>query len=136
MGAALGVKIGDPKREVICVIGDGAFMFGAPALHTAEKYHVPVCFIIINNSSYAAVKAGLLRYKGQAAQKGVFPGSDIGGPDYATIAKGFGVPGFKVTSKRDLVRLPKVIGKERGPVLVEVVTDPADAGGLGIEIIF
>jgi len=129
------VKIGDPKREVICVIGDGAFMFGAPALHTAEKCHVPVCFIIINNSSYAAVKAGLLRYKGQAAQKGVFPGTDIGGPDYATIAKGFGVPGFKVISKRDLVRLPKVIGKERGPVLVEVVTDPADEGGLGIEII-
>ena len=136
MGAALGVKIGAPKRQVICVTGDGAFMFGVPALHTADKYHLSVGFIVIDNSCYAAVKAGLLRYKGQAAQKGVFPGTDIGGPDYAAIAKGFGVPGLKVTSKRDLVRLPKVIGKERGPVLVEVVIDPADAGGLGIEIIF
>jgi benzoylformate decarboxylase len=128
MGASLGVKIGDPKRQVICVVGDGAFMFGAPALHTAEKCHVPVDFIAINNSSYAAVKAGLLRYKGQAVREGVFPGTDIGGPDYVTIAKGFGVSAFKATSLRDLSRLPKVIGKEGGPVLVEAVTDPADAG--------
>jgi thiamine pyrophosphate-dependent acetolactate synthase large subunit-like protein len=77
---------------------------------------------------YAAVKAGLLRYGGQAAEKGIFPGSDIGGPDYAAIAKGFGVSAFKVTSNDHLPRLSEVIRQADGPVLVEVVTDPEDAG--------
>ncbi len=128
MGAALGVKMGSPDRRVICVVGDGVFMFGAPALHTAAKHHLPIVFIVINNSMYAAVKAGLLRYGGQAAEKGIFPGSDIAGPDYAAIAKGFGVSAFKVTSNEELPRLSEVIRQADGPVLVEVVTDPEDAG--------
>jgi benzoylformate decarboxylase len=128
MGAALGAKMGSPDRRVICVVGDGVFMFGAPALHTAAKHHLPIVFIVINNSMYAAVKAGLLRYGGQAAEKGIFPGSDIAGPEYAVIAKGFGVSAFKVTSNEDLPRLSEVIRQADGPVLVEVVTDPEDAG--------
>lgn len=128
MGAALGVRMGSPDRRVICVVGDGVFMFGAPALHTAAKHHLPIVFIVINNSMYAAVKAGLLRYGGQAAEKGIFPGADIGGPDYAAIAEGFGVSAFKVTSNEDLPRLSEVIKEADGPVLVEVVTDPEDAG--------
>lgn len=128
MGAAIGVKLADPKREVICVTGDGSFIFGMPALHTAKKYNIPVGFIIINNSSYNAVKAGLLRYKGQASRKGIFPGTDIGGPDYTTIAKGFGIPSFRVESEKDLNLVLKANGKGEGPVLVEVITDPADVG--------
>ena len=128
MGAALGVKMGSPDRRVICVVGDGVFMFGAPALHTAAKHNLPIVFVVINNSMYAAVKAGLLRYGGQAADKGIFPGADIGGPDYAAIAKGFGVSAFKVASNKDLPRLSQVIREADGPVLVEVVTDPEDAG--------
>ncbi len=128
MGAAIGVKLGDPKRNVICVTGDGSFIFGLPALHTARKYNIPVGFIIINNSSYAAVKAGLLRYKREASQRGIFPGTDIGGPDYTAIAKGFGVASFKVESEKDLSLISKANGEYEGPVLVEMITDPEDVG--------
>jgi benzoylformate decarboxylase len=128
MGAAIGVKMGTPERKVICVVGDGSFMFGAPALLTAMKYNVPVTFLLVNNSSYAAVKAGLLRYKGEAAKKGIFPGSDIGGVRYATIAEGFGIPAFQVTSEADLHRISEAIAQDDGPVLIEVVTDPDEVG--------
>jgi len=128
MGAAIGIKLGCPEREVLCVTGDGSFIFGMPALHTAMKYHVPVGFIIINNSSYAAVKAGLLRYKGKAYQKGFFPGTDISGADYTTIAKGFGVTSFKVESQKEISIISKAMGKEKEPIFVEVLTDPTDPG--------
>jgi benzoylformate decarboxylase len=130
MGAALGVKMGAPERKVFCIVGDGVFMFGMPALHVAAKNKVPVIFIVINNSSYAAVKSGLLRLKGRAAEKGIFPGTDIGGPDYATIAKGFGISAFKVVSEKDLRFLSTAAEKDDEPVLIEIVTDPLDVGRL------
>jgi len=106
------------------------FMFGMPALHMAAKNRVPVTFIVINNSSYAAVKSGLLRFKGRAAEKGIFPGSDISGPDYTMIAKGFGISAFKVTSKADWHYLSQAVEQDDEPVLIEMVTDPSDVGRL------
>ena len=130
MGAALGIKLASPERKVVCVVGDGVFMFGMPALHMAAKNRVPVTFIVINNSSYAAVKSGLLRFEGRAAKQGIFPGSDISGPDYKTIAKGFGLPAFKVTSNADWHYLSQAVEQDEEPVLIEMVTDPSDVGRL------
>ena len=128
MGAAVGLKMGDPNRRVCCVVGDGVFMFGMPALHVAAKNKVPVTFVVVNNSSYAAVKSGLLRFKGRAAEKGVFPGSDISGPDYAKIAEGFGVRAFKVSSEQDYLFLSSAMAQDEEPFLIEVLTDPLDVG--------
>lgn len=38
LGAALGVQLPAPDREVVAVIGDGVFQFGMPALWTAARY--------------------------------------------------------------------------------------------------
>ncbi len=127
MGAAIGIKMGLTEQSVLCITGDGSFIFGLPSLHTVYKYKIPVGFIIINNSSYAAVKAGLLRYKGEAAKTGIFPGTDIGGPDYTHVAKGFGINSYKISSKEDLKILSEIIGKEES-FLIEVITDPKDVG--------
>lgn len=128
MGAALGIKFAAPERRVICVVGDGVSIFGMPALHMAAKYQLPVIFIVINNASYAAVKAGLIRYRGKAVEKDIFLGSDIGGPEYATIAEGFGVSAFKIASERDLPRLAEAIKNSDEPLLIDFVIDPMDLG--------
>jgi benzoylformate decarboxylase len=94
----------------------------------AAKYQLPVIFIIINNASYAAIKASLIRYRGKAVEKDIFFGSDIGGPEYATIAKGFGVSAFKVASKLDLPRLTEAIEDGDEPLLIDFVIDPMDLG--------
>lgn len=130
LGAALGVKLGAPERKVLSVAGDGVFMFGNTALWTAAKYQIPVVFVVINNSSYAAVKAGLLRYNQQAAKKGVFPATDISGPNYAEVAKGFGVDAERISDPNKLQDALERALQLNKPYLLEIMTDPMDVGNI------
>ena len=53
VGASLGVKIGEPNRQVVCLVGDGAMLFGQiESLWSASRYDIPVTIIIFNNLSY------------------------------------------------------------------------------------
>src|SRR5206468_6119082 len=57
LGAALGVKLAAPDKTVICTVGDGAYIFGAPtAAHfVARAYDVPVPFVVFNTQPSNAV---------------------------------------------------------------------------------
>ncbi|MFN2461710.1 MAG: thiamine pyrophosphate-binding protein [Candidatus Velthaea sp.] len=124
MGAAVGVALARPNERVYAIVGDGVFQFGVQALATAAALDLDITFIIVDNASYAAVRAALKRYRDGAAG-GPFPASDIGGPDVAAIARGFGVDAVRVTHLRDLAA---ALAPERGPALVAVRTDPAHTG--------
>ena len=53
IGAALGVKTALPDREVVCLVGDGAMLFGQiEALWPASRYDIPVLIVVMNNRSY------------------------------------------------------------------------------------
>jgi len=53
VGAALGVKIALPDRQVACLVGDGAFLFGQiESLWAASRYEIPVLIVVLNNRSY------------------------------------------------------------------------------------
>jgi benzoylformate decarboxylase len=129
MGAALGVQLGAPDRQVIAVLGDGVFQFGPQALWVAARYAIPVVFVVVNNRSYAAVAAALHRYDGVARRTGDYPGKDIAGVDIAAVARGFGLPARLLTCAGDLPAALKEFGGRRGPALIEIHTDPDDLGG-------
>lgn len=56
-GAALGAKLAAPERQVIAVLGDGAYLFSNPvAVHHAAALHaLPVLFVVMNNAMWGAV---------------------------------------------------------------------------------
>jgi len=127
-GAALGAKLAAPDKKVLCFVGDGVFQFGIQALFTCAKYNIPVTWVVANNGMFGAVKAGLLRLRGLAAAKGVFPGSDISGPNYAKIAEGFGIKGIRVDEPCDLEAVLRDAMARQAPVVVDVVIDQQDVG--------
>ncbi len=47
--AAIGAKIADPDREVVCITGDGGFQMNMQELATAMIYKVPVTICLLNN---------------------------------------------------------------------------------------
>ncbi len=61
-GAALGAKLAAPARQVIAVLGDGAYMFAnSTACHfVAEARRLPVLVVIYNNARYGAVRRATL----------------------------------------------------------------------------
>jgi acetolactate synthase-1/2/3 large subunit len=58
LGTALGAKIADRKRRVICTVGDGAYMFGnpIPAHYVAKAENLPTLTVVFNNEMWGAVK--------------------------------------------------------------------------------
>jgi len=130
MGAAIGVKLAKPDATVVSVTGDGAFQFGVQALWTAALLALPIVFVVIDNESYAAVKAGIKRYRrrGGRPDGDVFPASDLPGADIAMISRGFGAYAETVAS---VVEIAPAIERARafdGPSVVVIKTDVAHTG--------
>jgi acetolactate synthase-1/2/3 large subunit len=96
--AALGVKIARPDKVVIALIGDGGFGQNPAALATAFEQDIAVVWVIMNNHAFGTI-AGL-----EAAHFGTTFGTvfEKGGktwsPDYAAIARAYGVEGVRIGS--------------------------------------
>lgn len=127
MAAAAGAAQAVPGTPVVTVVGDGVFQFGVQTLLTAVQERIALTYVVINNHGYAAVKAALRRYDGNAVRRGVFPAADLYCQDIVTIARGYGAEAHRVDTMDDLrQRLASPV--PHGPVVIEVVTDPDDLG--------
>ena len=102
VGAAVGVKIAQPDKQVICLQGDGGFLFGGQpmALWTMSRYQIPVITVIYNNRSYNETRERSFAEGGRQAQTGRDMLSYLGNPDvdFVKLAAAFGVPGEQVAS--------------------------------------
>jgi acetolactate synthase-1/2/3 large subunit len=100
-GTALGVKAANPRRPVLCLIGDGAFNYdpGLAALGVCQEHNLPIMIVLFNNYGYHSQKSGVPRFfpHGFAVKNQDFIGISINpSPDYAMIARAFGGYGEKV----------------------------------------
>ncbi len=101
VGAAIGVKLALPDRQVVALQGDGGFLFGqAETLWTMARYEVPVLVVVFNNRSYNGPRNRIMRDGVKQAQAGKEMTSYLGDPDvdFAKVAAGFGVKGEVVTT--------------------------------------
>ena len=101
LSTALGVKSANPKRPVICVIGDGSFNYDpVPAVYgAAQEHNLPFLTIMFNNQGYLSQKSGIPKYypDGWAVKSKNFSGLHIAPcPEYAQIVKAFEGYGEKV----------------------------------------
>ena len=58
--AALGAKLADPARPVVCILGDGAAMFSIQELMTAAELGLGIPFIIVDNGGYAEIEGQMV----------------------------------------------------------------------------
>ena len=61
-GGAVGAKLACPERTVVCLVGDGSFLFGVPssAQWVARRYGTPALTVVYNNRGWAAPKFSAL----------------------------------------------------------------------------
>ncbi len=111
---ALGVKVAKPDRPVVCVAGDGGFMFNASELSTAVKYGINLVTVIFRNDSYGNVARDLEEGFGGAY------GTDLHNPDFIKFAESFGAVGMRAENPLELeTMLPQAL-ELNAPVLIDV----------------
>lgn len=108
LGAALGAKLADPKRNVICCVGDGSFLFGnpTPALMVSRVLGIPILIVIANNGMWYAVEQSTVdiypELKSDPASG--LPLTRFGySPDYAALAAACGAYGETVTEPEQVL---------------------------------
>jgi acetolactate synthase-1/2/3 large subunit len=110
-GGAVGAKLAAPDRTVVCLVGDGSYLFGVPssAQWVARKYNTPALTVIFNNRGWRAPKFSALAVhpKGAAAENDDFPVSFEPAPDYPAIAAAAG--GAYAANVSDPAELPRVL---------------------------
>ena len=107
IGAAVGVKLAAPDKDVIALVGDGAFVYGAPtsAIWASIKYQTPFLTIIFNNSEHFSTRRSLQKFYPDSAAHRInnFPGLDISpSPNYADLAKASGAYGEIIENPEDI----------------------------------
>jgi thiamine pyrophosphate-dependent acetolactate synthase large subunit-like protein len=106
VGTAAGVKLARPNRQVICLVGDGSFVFGPTALWNMARLELPVITVVYNNHAYSGPHSRVIEKvpSGRMIQTGQFYHDYLGKPDMnmAMIARGFGVDGEVANSPEEL----------------------------------
>ena len=83
MPTALGAKVAQPDRPVVCMVGDGGFMFNSSELSTAVKYGINVVTVVFRNDSYGNVARDLDERFGGTHE------TDLHNPDFVDFAEFF-----------------------------------------------
>src|ERR1700730_5878590 len=106
VGTAAGVKLARPNQQVICLVGDGSFIFGPTALWNMARLELPAIVVVYNNHAYSGPHSRVVANVpgGRMVQTGQFVHDYLGDPNMnmADIARGFGVASEVVESPAQL----------------------------------
>jgi thiamine pyrophosphate-dependent acetolactate synthase large subunit-like protein len=126
VGTAAGVKLARPNQQVICLVGDGSFLFGPTALWNMARLELPVITVVYNNHAYSGPHSRAINNSpsGRMVRTGKFVHDYLGNPDMnmAQIANGFGVEGEVVESPeklKDALARARRFTQEGKPYLID-----------------
>ncbi|AWI61384.1 thiamine pyrophosphate-binding protein [Sinorhizobium fredii] len=117
--AAIAAKISAPDRPVIAFAGDGCFLMNGQELATAMQYDARVIFLVINNGMY-----GTIRMHQERHYPGRVSGTQLTNPDFAALARAYGLHGETVETTEDFAPAFKRAEQSGKPALIEVRIDP------------
>lgn len=119
--AVLGAKLAAPEKIVITLIGDGGFGTNPSVLATAVEQNIPVVWVVMNNSAFGTI-AGLEKanYGTQFGTLFTTPDGQSYSPDWAVIARGYGVKAIRVEQADDFAPALRKALKSGEPYLIDV----------------
>ena len=115
--AAIGAQFAE-KKITFAVLGDGGFQMCCMEIMTAVNYDIPLNIIMFNNSTM-----GLIRKNQFQQYEERFINCDFTNPDYALLAKSFGINHQLVENKDDLNTLFSTTDFSNAINLIEVIID-------------
>ncbi len=118
--AALGAKVARPDRVVVALIGDGGFGQNPAALATAFEEDIAVVWVIMNNHAFGTIAGLEMAHYGTTFATVFEKDGKTYSPDYAAIAKAYGVEGIKVGSAAEFKPALEKAIKMKRPVVLDV----------------
>ena len=120
LGAAAAARATGSCR-VICFAGDGSLQMNIQELQTLKTTALNVVVIVLNNRGYLSISQTHENFFGRVI--GATPESGIEFPDFAAVARAYGLKSASIASEEDMAHLDELL-KEDGPLLIDLHVDP------------
>jgi benzoylformate decarboxylase len=118
MPAAVGIKLAQPERPVVCLVGDGSALYAQQAIWSAVQLGAPVTFIVVDNARYAILES-VAAFGGL---EGV-PSLELPGVDFLAAAASYGCAAVRVDDPAELRGALAAAIESPQPMLVDVRID-------------
>jgi acetolactate synthase-1/2/3 large subunit len=115
--SALGAKLGDPERDVVCVTGDGAAGFHFMEMQSAAREGLRITAVVFAEGSWTMEEPNERLLYGRTF------GTDMGAVRWDVVGEGLGCEGIYVDRPKDLEPALERARAAQGPVVVCIRTD-------------
>nr|WP_315029078.1 biosynthetic-type acetolactate synthase large subunit [uncultured Chryseobacterium sp.] len=115
--AAIGASYAEKNRPIIAVMGDGGAQMNIQELGTIMQYRPEVKILILNNCYL-----GMVRQWQELFHEERYSSVDIQSPDFVQVAKGYNIPGRRVSQREDIESGLQEMLHHKGSFLLEVMT--------------
>ena len=119
--AAIGAKMGAPRREVVAVIGDGGYQMTIQELGTIFQQQIAVKIVVLNNDFL-----GMVRQWQQLFFDKRYASTEMVNPDFVTIAKGFRIKAKRVEKRDELETAISEMINSKEPYFLEICVEKED----------
>lgn len=128
INATVGVKLAQPERPAIAMVGDGGFVMLHSELVTAMQEALPIIIIVFDNNGFQVIdnlqtNQGIRSYGNEWRRRDPAAG-DLGGEylsiDYAAIARGYGALSYSVRNLAELSDAVTAALQAQSPVVIDV----------------
>jgi pyruvate dehydrogenase (quinone) len=116
---AIAASLAFPGRQVVAFVGDGGLTMLLGELATVVRYRLPIKIVVMKNNTLGQIKWEQLMFLGNPEYE-----CALQPIDFATVAQGFGIPGFRAASAADLGPALDAAFRAPGAALVEATVDP------------
>lgn len=115
----LGVKLAQPERPVVSLMGDGGFGMTMSEMSTAVDHGINTVTVVMNNKCWGAEKAYQRDFF-----NGRYIGADVSSPDFAKAAELYGGVGFTAERLEEVAPAVEAALAANRPAVVNVMVDP------------
>jgi acetolactate synthase I/II/III large subunit len=118
---ALGAAVAEPESRVICLQSDGSAQYTVQALWTMAREGLNITVIISANHRYGILQTELKRARADLDALATARLTTLDSPrvDWLALARGYGVPGSRITTTEEFRQALSIALKMPGPYLIE-----------------
>ncbi|MEI6876243.1 MAG: 3D-(3,5/4)-trihydroxycyclohexane-1,2-dione acylhydrolase (decyclizing) [Spirochaetota bacterium] len=132
VAGSLGAKIAEPGREVVTIIGDGAYTMLHTELLTAVQEGIKIIIVVLDNAGFQCIdnlqgSQGIGHFGNEWRLRDAETGR-LSGPslsvDFAKNAESWGAVGLRASNVAEFRRAVERALKEKGPVVIDAKVSP------------
>ena len=118
--ASIGSKIGNPKKMVLAISGDGGFQMTMQDLITVKNYNLDIKIVVMDNKSLGMVR----QWQKLLCQKRYSETILDKNPDFVAVAKAYGINATRCDNPDHLEDCINELRNSKGAKLLHILIDP------------